>query len=216
MILEIDNIELSYGDKKILYGIYFKSEIGKVSGVLGRNGCGKSSLLKIIFGSLKPKYKLLRIDKKPISKAFYKTDLVKYLPQHQMLPNNLSLKNAFFLMNVNWSDFTKYFPDFDRYKSMKPKEVSGGELRIVEAFLVLKSEAKFVLLDEPFSHIAPLYIEKIIEIIHEEKQRKGIIVTDHLYEHVIDLCDDLYLLKTGSIKRINSRQDLIDEHYLVS
>jgi len=214
--LEIDNIELSYADKKILAGIYFKNDIGKVTGVLGRNGCGKSSLLKIIFGSLQPKYKLLRIDEKPLLKAFYKTGLVKYLPQHQMLPNNIKLKDAFFLMSVNWNDFVKVFPSFETHKTAKPKEVSGGELRVIETYLILKSEAKFVLLDEPFSHIAPLYIEKIIEIIDEEKDQKGIIITDHLYEHVIDICDDLYLLRNGHTKQVSSRQDLVNEHYLVS
>ncbi|MEL4306951.1 ATP-binding cassette domain-containing protein [Joostella sp. CR20] len=216
MKLEIDNIELSYADKKILAGIYFKNEIGKITGVLGRNGCGKSSLLKIIFGSLQPKYKLLRLDEKPVLKAFYKTGLVSYLPQHQLLPDNLKIEDAFFLSTVSWSDFIKIFPKFENYKKSKPKEVSGGELRVIETYLTLKTEAKFVLLDEPFSHIAPLYIEKIMDIINFEKSRKGIIITDHLYEHVINLCDDLYLLKNGHTKIVTTRQDLVNEHYLVS
>ncbi|MCM5664438.1 ATP-binding cassette domain-containing protein [Galbibacter mesophilus] len=216
MKLEIDNIELYYSDKKILSGVYFENEIGKVTGVLGRNGCGKSSLLKIIFGSLKPKYKLLRLDKKPILKPFYKTGLVTYLPQHSLLPKNLKLKDALFMMSVSWNDFVEVFPSFESYKEMNPKEISGGELRVIETYIVIKSSAKFILLDEPFSHIAPLFIEKIIKLIKEESPRKGIIITDHLHEHVIELCDELYLLKNGHTKLITSRNGLVSEHYLVS
>ena len=57
MIFEIDNVELYFDDKAILKAAYVKAETGKVTGLLGRNGSGKSSLLKILFGSLKPKYK---------------------------------------------------------------------------------------------------------------------------------------------------------------
>lgn len=63
MFLEIDNIELYFKNKRILNGIYLKAETGKTTGILGRNGCGKSSLLDIVFDNLKPKYKLIRIDK---------------------------------------------------------------------------------------------------------------------------------------------------------
>lgn len=63
MVFELDNVELFFKNKRILNGIYLKAEIGKVTGILGRNGYGKSSLLTIFFGGLKPKYKLLRINK---------------------------------------------------------------------------------------------------------------------------------------------------------
>ncbi|WP_335966330.1 ABC transporter ATP-binding protein [Galbibacter sp. PAP.153] len=214
MILEIDNIELNYNQKRILSGVYFKNEIGKITGVLGRNGCGKSSLLKIIFGDLKPKYKLLRLDKKPLLKPFYRTGLVKYLPQHSLLPTTMKLKDAFFLMNVDWFLFVELFPNFINYENTKPKEVSGGELRVIETYLILKSPARFILLDEPFSHIAPIYMEKIISLIKQEKQRKGIIITDHLYEHIVSISDDLYLLKDGYTKQIKSKEELVDLGYI--
>ena len=67
MILEVDNIELNFDQTSILQGIYLKAETQKVTCILGRNGCGKSSLLKIIFGSLKAKYSLVRLNKNPIT-----------------------------------------------------------------------------------------------------------------------------------------------------
>jgi len=99
LILEIDNVELSFDNRRILYGLYLKSETGKVTGLLGRNGCGKTSLLRILFGSLSPKYTNIRLDGKPQKGKLYGTALAVYLPQHQMPPDNLKLLSAFQFFN---------------------------------------------------------------------------------------------------------------------
>ena len=98
--LEIDNIRLNFGKQEILKGIYFKAKKGKVTGILGSNGSGKTSLLRIIFGELKPQNKLLRIDDKPIRKPLYGTKQVHYLPQFHFIPPNLSIERVFFFFNI--------------------------------------------------------------------------------------------------------------------
>jgi len=213
MILEIDNVELNYNSKRILSGIYLKAETGNVVGILGSNGCGKSSLLNIIFGNTQPKYKLIRIDSKPILKPLYKTKLVKYLPQHKFLPN-LKLRTLFKLFKVSWEDFIKNFSALKKYEKTKINRLSGGEQRIVEIYLILKSDSKIVLLDEPFSHVAPLQIEYIKQIINTEKKHKVIIITDHMYAHIIETSDEIYLLKNGCSKKIDYFTELEDYKYL--
>ena len=185
MILEIDNVELYFKNKTILNGIYLKAETGKVTGILGSNGCGKSCLLQIIFGSLKPKYKLIRIDNSPILRPLFQTDLVKYLPQHALIPKNLSLKHIFKLYDVEWEEFITIFEEFKLCEPFKSKQLSGGQVRLVETYIILKSPSKIILLDEPFSHLAPLHIEKISTIIDEEQVNKAIIITDHFYNNII-------------------------------
>jgi len=214
MILEIDNVELYFKEKRILNGIYLKAEIGKITGILGSNGCGKSCLLKIIFGDLISKYKLIRIDGKPILKPLYQTGFVSYLPQHYFIPNNLNTKTAFKLFHVDWNDFINAFPSFALYENLKFNKLSGGERRVMEVYLILKSSSNIILLDEPFSHIAPLYIEKIISLIETEKHKKAIIITDHMYQHIVDVSDSIYLLKNGWSKLINNLKELEDYKYL--
>lgn len=214
MIFEIDNVELYFKEKRILNGIYLKAETGEVTGILGSNGCGKSCLLNIAFGNLKPKYKLIRIDGKPILKPLYLTNLVAYLPQYNFIPNGLRLKSAFNLFKVSWDDFITVFDDFPIYKNLKINKLSGGERRIIETYLVLMSNKKIIFLDEPFSHIAPLHIEKIKALISEEKKHKTIIITDHMYRHIIDISDAIYLIKNGSTKLINNLKELEDYKYL--
>lgn len=216
MILEVDNIELYFKDKRVLNGIYLKAETGSVTGILGRNGCGKTSLLSIIFGSLQSKYKLIRVDSKPILKPLFQTNAVSLLPQHRLLPKHITLKKAFQLLKVDWAEFIKLFETFSAFKELKIRLLSGGERRIAETYLMLKSQTDIILLDEPFSHIAPLDIEKIKTLIAIEKATKVIILTDHYYKDVIDVSDTLFLLHNGHTKKIEHIKELEDYHYLNS
>jgi ABC-type lipopolysaccharide export system ATPase subunit len=75
-------------------------------------------------------------------------------------------------------------------------------------YIIARSRSKFILLDEPFSHIMPLHIEKIREILLEEKRNKGILVTDHMYHHIINISDPLYVLKNGKTYLTKSVNDL--------
>jgi ABC-type multidrug transport system ATPase subunit len=214
VILEIDNVELYFKNKTILKGIYLKAETGKVTGILGSNGSGKSCLLQIIFGSLKPKYKLVRIDNTPVLKPLYQTNLVKFLPQHTLIPKNLSMKHIFKLYDINWLSFVELFKEFSHYEHLKSKQLSGGQRRLVETYIVLRGNSKIVLLDEPFSHLAPLHIEKVSQLINEEKQDKAIIITDHFYRNIIESSDDIYLLKNGTTKLVDNILELEDYKYL--
>jgi ABC-type multidrug transport system ATPase subunit len=214
VILEIDNVELYYKNKAILNGIYLKAETGKVTGILGSNGCGKSCLLHILFGSLKPKYKSIRINNKPVLKPLFQTNLVKFLPQHALIHKHLTLKHIFKLYDVDWQEFVTHFNAFTYRENNKSKQLSGGQVRLVETYIVLKSPSEIVLLDEPFSHLAPIHIEKLIAIVEEEKATKAIIITDHFYKNIIDVSDDIYLFKNGASKFVNHILELEDYNYL--
>ena len=214
MILEVDNVELYFNNKPILNGVYLKVETGKVTSILGSNGSGKSCLLQIAFGTLKAKYSLIRIDKKPILKPLFLTKTTSFLPQHHLTPNNMKVISAFKLFQVNWDVFISEFPQFEIFKNKTFHRLSGGERRLFEIYLILKKEAKIVLLDEPFNGIEPLFIDKIKRLITEEKQQKIILLTDHRYTDVIDISDTISLLKNGCSKLINNLSELEDYKYL--
>ncbi|AWX43490.1 Sulfate-transporting ATPase [Flagellimonas maritima] len=216
MILEIDNIELNFGPRKILFGIYLKAKEGEVTGILGRNGCGKTSLLKIIFGSLKPKYKSIRIDGKNRKDRLFLSNSIAYLPQHQLLPNNIKIEKIFSLFNVDWNRFTEIFKSFKVYEKYKVFELSSGEIRILETYLILNRDFKIILLDEPFSFIAPIYVDIFKDMILSKKKNRITIITDHFYNDVMNIANTLYLLKNGHSKLINNIDDLVNDGYLSS
>jgi ABC-type multidrug transport system ATPase subunit len=214
LTVEIDSVELIFDDKRILYGVYLKAETGKATGVLGRNGCGKTSLLRILFGDLKSKYKNVRLNEKYLKGKLYTTNLAAYLPQHQLLPPNIVLKKAFKLFNVDWAEFLSTFESFKVHSKSKANELSSGELRVIEVYLVLNSGKDIILLDEPFSFVAPLYIEKFKLLIQEKKKKSAIIITDHFYREILEVSDNTYLIKNGSSKLIQTKEDLMNEDYI--
>ncbi|NJB72527.1 ABC-type multidrug transport system ATPase subunit [Saonia flava] len=215
MILEVDNIELSYNDKKIIHSIYLRAETGKITGILGRNGCGKTTLLRIIFGDLLPKYKNIRIDGTYQKSKLFTKNIIGYLPQNKLLPNSLKLSKAFKWYQLNWEQFTGTFTSFKKYKNLKINELSSGELRVIETYLTLCSSKQIILLDEPFSFIAPIYIEKFKSLMESLKKEKLIILTDHFYRDILEISDSIYFLKNGYSKLIVTREDLENEGYLI-
>ena len=92
-VLEIDGVQLQFDTRKILSSIYLKCETGKITGLLGKNGQGKSCLMKIIYGSL-PCEKSVRFDHISIVESFKRPDLLVYLPQFNFIPKSLSLRRV--------------------------------------------------------------------------------------------------------------------------
>lgn len=212
--LEIDSVILEFGSRKLLSDVYLKCETGKITGLIGRNGIGKTSLFNIIYGTLAPKYKSIRLNEQSIQIPYKEPDLIKYLPQYNFIPKQLTSKRIFSDFNLDFSLFEKLFTDFKTKYNSPIYELSGGQRRLIEVYIIIKCTSKFVLLDEPFSHLTPLLIETIKELIMEEKKNKGFLITDHLYNHIVDINDDLYLLTGQKIHLIRNMQEIALLEYI--
>lgn len=214
MTLKVDSVQLSFNDRKILQDVYLQCSQGEVIGLLGRNGSGKSSLLKIIFGTLIPSYKYVSINDKFISKGYHQ-NRIAYLPQHNYLPKGIRInKLAVILIDPkHWNEFSN-LTIYKNHQHKKAEQLSGGELRQLEMLMVLYSKADFILLDEPFTHVTPVQSEYFKEIIKIVSKTKGIIITDHQYYNVLDVSDKIILLNNGCTKHINNVDELVTYHYL--
>ncbi|MDP1844746.1 MAG: ABC transporter ATP-binding protein [Sediminibacterium sp.] len=195
-ILEIDGIQLQFDGRKILSSIYLKCETGKITGLLGKNGQGKSCLMKIIWGSLKCE-KSVRFNNISIVESFKRPDLLMYLPQFNFIPKSLSLRRIFEDFRIEYSEFEKRFSEFKGRDKHSISNLSGGECRLIELYIIVKSASQFAMLDEPFTHLNPLQIEKVKDLLKEVKVNKGLIITDHMFKHIIDISDELFVLSNG-------------------
>ena len=211
-ILEIDSVELSFGDRRILSGVYLAVETGGVTAVLGRNGCGKSCLMKILCGSLRADFRSMRID--GVWHDRFRADEVRYLAQQGFIPGWLTVDRALRDFGLPWDDLLAWFPLFGKLCGTKIRALSGGERRILESYLILRSPTQFVMLDEPFSQVAPLHVSTLKELIRQEKSSKGILVTDHMHRHVTDIADRLYVLADGQTHLVCGGEDLVRYGYL--
>lgn len=214
-ILEVDSIQKHVNKDFSLSDIYLRCETSEIIGIFGRNGSGKSLIIKIIFGTEKADHKFLRINDKCINEPYKVTDTIVYLPQHSFLPKNLSVQKILKLYLDK--DCIKDFQDdeiIQKINTLKIHELSGGELRYLELKLLLKSKAKFILLDEPFNALSPLLREKAVELIVNEKVSKGIIITDHDFNNLNSITTKNYLMHQGSLKKITNNEDLVFYNYL--
>jgi len=213
-ILEIDSVILSFGEKRVLSDIYLKCSTGEVVGILGRNGSGKTTLLRIIFGELETNNKSIRINSQVISEPYKTVGLIKFLPQFNFLLSATTVKQLFNSFEIDFDDFIILFPGFEKYYKRRLTEMSGGERRIVEIYTILTSASMFCLLDEPFTHIMPVHIETVKQLIEREKHKKGIILIDHQYENVIDTCNRIYIINNGKTNEVLNEADFQRFGYL--
>jgi ABC-type multidrug transport system ATPase subunit len=101
-LLEIDSVQLRFGERTILNNIYLKSETGKVTGILGRNGCGKSCLLKLIFGEIQTNEKSVRINENVLYEDYRNPDDMRMLPQFNFLPKHIKVIQAFKYFDIDF------------------------------------------------------------------------------------------------------------------
>jgi len=215
-ILEVDSVMVSFDDRQILGGCYLKCETGDIIGILGRNGCGKSSLLKIIFGTLFTYNKFVRIDQIVYDQPYKQGNLIAYLPQHDFLPKNISIKKIINIYVGDKNGREKIINDQRLKHHLKKRisELSGGELRYLEIMLLANLDVKFILLDEPFSKVEPLYKEVIAGLIREHSSTKGFIITDHDYNNIITTSDRIILITNGVCKPIVDLIELEQWNYV--
>ena len=201
--LDVSNLHLEYGFKRVLWDTCLHCETGQVVGILGRNGGGKSCLMQVIYGGLRLKDQYVAIDGRVLLTRERRPEDMRYL-----LQQSLSVKQVFDDFGVAFESFVEDFPDFVGTARKRMKTFSTGERRMIEVYAVLASDSKFCLLDEPFSFMMPLHVQKMKEVIRREKERKGIVITDHYFEDVIDISDELFILRSGKTWRVNGREDL--------
>ena len=214
-ILEVDSVQKYFGNRLVVSDVCLRCETKDIIGLLGRNGSGKSTLLKIIFGIVSSDNKFIRIDGVVKTKTSQLLREISYLHQEHFIPNHFSVKKAVFL-SIDESKSNDFYED-EMIQSIENKKVyhlSGGELRYLEIKLILFNPSKFVLLDEPYTGLSPIMIEKVNHLIMENSTQKGIIITDHNYENIIKISNKLMLMIDGNIHQIKNKNELFEKGYL--
>jgi ABC-type multidrug transport system ATPase subunit len=195
--LEADSIFLKFGLRTILSDIHIQCRTGEITGLLGRNGQGKTCLMRILYGDLPASSRSVRLDSQLVFQAYKQKELILYLPQFNFIPEWLTLQRIFNDFNLEFRDLEQRFAQFRTRQKSRIRDLSGGERRLINVYLIIRSQSRFALLDEPFSHLMPIQIEKIKEMLQEEKGSKGFLITDHLYRHITDISDKFYILADG-------------------
>lgn len=215
--LQIFEARKSFGTTKVLENISFSIAQGEIVSIFGRNGCGKSTLLKILFGTLKATALDLHLNDLPISpKKIIPNQYIGYLPQEPFLPKHLTVRQVIplFYDDGDQQDLIFRAPFIEKIAAKKIGVLSMGERRYLELLLVANLAHPFLMLDEPFSMIEPLYKEAIKKFLLSLKAKKGILITDHYYQDVLEISTKKYVLASGTLHLASSDKDLKKLGYL--
>jgi len=215
--LIVNKISKKFNKRMVLSNISIRIKTGEILGIFGRNGCGKSTLLKILFGVLTADSEEILIDNQRIDSSMnIKLMNISYLPQDSFLPNNLKVRDVIpiYYKDGNAQDKIFYDPRIAKFERQRIGTLSLGERRYFEILLISRLPHPFLLLDEPFSMVEPLFQDSIKELLIELKKEKGILITDHYYRNVLEVSDKKMIIKEGKAFEIESESDLIENGYL--
>ena len=223
-ILKSEKICKSYLNKKALRGVTLDIMPGKILGLLGPNGSGKTTFLKIAAGILHESSGEILIDgEKP---GVYTKSIVSYLPDNEYLLKWMKVKDAVMYFKDFYSDFNEkkakellLFMNLDENSSVK--SLSKGMKEKLKLTLVLSREAKLYILDEPLGGVDPTAREKILDaIISNFSENSSMIITTHLVNDIERIFDDVAFISDGEIVLQGNAEELridkkksIDELY---
>lgn len=215
-MLTAENIFLQRGRQEILKGATIKAARGTVTGLLGRNGSGKSCMLRAIFGTMSATDCDVFVNGIKTHLPYTAPQLLNYLPQRSLLPPSLTVEKVFRDYCIDPETVITRFPELRKELKHKIRDLSGGTERLVSVLLLLLADTRFTLLDEPFTQLMSLHIERLQQLIAERKHHKGIIITDHRYKELLSISDTLYLMKDGQTTYIRNKEDLVLHGYVSS
>ena len=206
-VIEINSLNKRYGSKKVLENVSLAFESGTIVGLLGPNGCGKTSMIKIIAGLIKDYEGQVLIDGKAPDE--YTKSIVSYLPEKTYLADNLRAKDAL-------DFFEDFYSDFDRAKAQqmlsqfkldpnqKIKSMSKGMQEKVQLILVMSRKAKVYLLDEPLGGLDPASRKAMLDIILNNYSEDAVVLlSTHLINDVERIFDRVIM--------VGDRRILIDD-----
>ena len=207
MILEIKNIEKSFGEKKVLTGVSFKAEGGKAFGLLGRNGAGKTTSIRILMDVFPANSGEVLIDGKPIN---YNKVGIGYLPEERglypkktiidQLTYFAELKGMSHKAAVKAVDYWLERLGMMEYRNKRLDTLSKGNQQKIQLVTALAHDPDIVILDEPFSGLDPVNAMLLKDVVKEQISKgKIVLFSSHQMSYIEEFCDSIAILNAGKV-----------------
>ena len=207
MLLELRNIEKSFGEKKVLKNISLSAEGGKAFGLLGRNGAGKTTTIRILMDVFPADSGSIFIDGKPID---YKHVQFGYLPEERGLYQKKKIIDqlVYFaeLKGMSRSDAVSSIDywlsrlDMTEYRNKKLDTLSKGNQQKIQMITALAHNPEIVVLDEPFSGLDPVNAMLLKDVVKETIAKGRIVIfSSHQMNYIEEFCDSIAIINDGNI-----------------
>lgn len=211
-MIEVKHVKKKYKKVKALDDVSFNIEEGKITCILGVNGVGKSTILKVIAGLVKPNSGEILIDGEKFSQQTY--NKLAFVTDIDIHFNHLNIKETFDLMKLfykNWDEERAYemLSMFSLTDDKKISELSKGNKARVKIIIGFAQRAKYILLDEPFSGIDIFKREEFINaMLTLMEDDESIVITTHEIGEIEQIVDDVIILNNGKIEQIFNAEEV--------
>ena len=207
MILELRNIDKSFGEKEVLKGVSFTAEGGKAFGLLGRNGAGKTTSIRILMNVFPANGGEVLIDGKPID---YDKIGIGYLPEERGLyPKKLIIDQLVYfaeLKGMSAKDATKAVDywlsrlGMSEYRNKRLDTLSKGNQQKIQLITALAHDPDIVILDEPFSGLDPVNAMLLKDVVKEQIAKgKIVLFSSHQMSYIEEFCDSIAIINAGKV-----------------
>ena len=207
MILELKNIDKSFGEKEVLKGVSFTAEGGKAFGLLGRNGAGKTTSIRILMNVFPANGGEVLIDGKPID---YDKIGIGYLPEERGLyPKKLIIDQLVYfaeLKGMSAKDAVKAVDywlsrlGMSEYRNKRLDTLSKGNQQKIQLITALAHDPDIVILDEPFSGLDPVNAMLLKDVVKEQISKgKIVLFSSHQMSYIEEFCDSIAIINAGKV-----------------
>lgn len=211
-LLEIKNLYKNYGEKQVLNNITLTVPRGKIIGLLGKNGTGKTTLIKLINGLLTPTEGEIIFEGEKIGPQSKLN--IAYLPERTYLDKSMTINETIKFFKEFYSNF-----DIDKAKDLLKKldldenqkiiKMSKGMQEKVQLVLVMSRKADLYILDEPLGGTDPATRDYILDtILTNFNEGASIIISTHLISDIERILDEVIFIDKGEIKLISDADEL--------
>ena len=207
MILELKNIEKSFGEKKVLTGVSFKAEGGKAFGLLGRNGAGKTTSIRILMDVFPANSGEVLIDGQPID---YNKIGIGYLPEERGLyPKKIIIDQLTYFAELKGMGRKEAVKSIDywlkrlgmtEYRNKKLETLSKGNQQKIQLITALAHDPDIIILDEPFSGLDPVNAMLLKDVVKQQISKgKIVLFSSHQMSYIEEFCDSIAILNNGVV-----------------
>ena len=207
MILELRNIEKSFGEKKVLTGVSFKAEGGKAFGLLGRNGAGKTTSIRILMDVFPANSGEVLLDGKPID---YNKIGIGYLPEERGLyPKKKIIDQLTYFAELKGMSAKAAVEAVDYWlerlgmmecRNKRLDTLSKGNQQKIQLITALAHDPDIVILDEPFSGLDPVNAMLLKDVVKEQIAKgKIVLFSSHQMSYIEEFCDSIAILNAGKV-----------------
>lgn len=202
-LLQCKNLTKRYGKKLALDHVSLEIESGQIVGLLGANGSGKTTFIKLLNGLLHQEEGEIRVGGHPVGTESKK--IVSYLPERTYFSDQIRVKEAVALFEDFYADFRReraeeMLRSLEIEMEMHFRDMSKGTREKLQLVLVMSREAKLYLLDEPIGGVDPAARDYIMKtILSNYQEDAGIIISTHLISDVEKILDDIIFIRDGKI-----------------